>query len=550
MILTYDIRGIQKAIFSVPRLRCIIGTSETIAEFDGSVKAEFGERCIYAGGGGGAIELTQDEIDPCIETLTQRSQGLGLDLRIGTGDSLSEAKSKDRLYPFVPPASDGPPCAISGLYPVGTNDAWKKQKDVHHIIGARMEAGYADRCGGQLAEKLKESIASLLQDAQSHEAFQMPWRFFKNVTTETSDIGEDNRDEAIAGSNALGGRNRWAVVAMDGNDAGNQHLRAQKLVDEGQWDPDSRDDWTRRMSGHLRTITLNSFVTAASSAMLDWIESDYWRDSIVSNGQGTHLVLPLRPLIIGGDDIVTLIAPDMAFDFVTALSRQFATEASDAGASFESETGRPLWPATGNRLTISAGILLVKTTYPLHSAIAYAERLLASAKGSFRGKPDSPDGPTPAAVDFDIVTDTMLDTPEMRRRRELTFHDDDLNRVVHLTQRPYRIESCADGAKQDEGVETIDDLQAMTDDLFSDPEKLPGSVAADLLQVMTRPWSSRVQYLVSLKRKYPNLVSHLNEENPSKTGRFWKADAQEQSTSFIDALLLAEHRHRIAQGPN
>src|SRR6056297_890241 len=99
MILTYDIRGIQKAIFAVPKLRCIIGASERIAEFDDIVRAEFGNRCIYAGGGGGAVELTPAEIEPCTANLTRRAHQNGLDLRIGVGDSLSQAKSDDRLYP-------------------------------------------------------------------------------------------------------------------------------------------------------------------------------------------------------------------------------------------------------------------------------------------------------------------------------------------------------------------------------------------------------------------------------------------------------------------
>jgi len=546
MVLTYDIRGIQKAIFAVPKLKCIVGASEQIAGFDHAVHAEFGSRCIYAGGGGGAVELPADEIARSTRVLTERAHQLGLDLRVGTGDSLSEAKANDRLFPFVPSASDGPPCSISGLYPVGPNEAWKpKRPDVHRIIGARLDAGDADQFGQKLADAVKTQVNALIQHGSDHEAFEMPWRFFKNVNTESIDDDEDDRDEADAGSAALGGRNRWAVVAMDGNDAGNQHLRAQQLVNDGQWQQKFRDDWARRMSGHLRTITRESFVAAAASAIHQWIEDGDWRDSVVRRGDSTHLVLPLRPLLIGGDDIVTLIAPEMAFDFVSELSSRFATEATEAATAFQNETSQALWPATANELTISAGILLVKTTYPLHAAIAYAESLLASAKGKFRGKSDSAGGPTPAALDFDIVTDTMLDTPTMRRRRELTFHDDDLGRLISLTRRPYRIEQPSDPAT--DPVETIKDLRAMTRELFSGSEALPGSVAADLMQVMMRPWSARVQYLVSLTRKYPNLVNHLNEEDPENIGRYWQSTVHEQSTSFVDALLLAEHHHRIAQ---
>ncbi len=63
MFLAYDIRGIQSFIFAVPNLRCIIGASSLIAEFDANVRSHYGkQKVVYAGGGSGVLDLDQDEV--------------------------------------------------------------------------------------------------------------------------------------------------------------------------------------------------------------------------------------------------------------------------------------------------------------------------------------------------------------------------------------------------------------------------------------------------------------------------------------------------------
>ena len=44
--LSYDIRGIQQIIFAVPNLRCIIGASNLVAEFDQKIATWFRQQKI------------------------------------------------------------------------------------------------------------------------------------------------------------------------------------------------------------------------------------------------------------------------------------------------------------------------------------------------------------------------------------------------------------------------------------------------------------------------------------------------------------------------
>ncbi len=48
---------IQKFIFAVPNLRCIIGSSSQIAEFDESVRDQMSAEVVYVGGGTGVLRI-------------------------------------------------------------------------------------------------------------------------------------------------------------------------------------------------------------------------------------------------------------------------------------------------------------------------------------------------------------------------------------------------------------------------------------------------------------------------------------------------------------
>ena len=84
-------------------------------------------------------------------------------------------------------------------------------------------------------------------------------QFFRNVNIASTDKNyqdgwdEDALESAVAGSAALGNRNRWAVIAMDGNDAGQQHQKAQTLVtdenlsESDRWSEKDRSEWITQM---------------------------------------------------------------------------------------------------------------------------------------------------------------------------------------------------------------------------------------------------------------------------------------------------------------
>ena len=125
--LCYDIKGIQRFIFSIPKLKAVIGGSSLIAEFDrnaGNQGANVGAEPIFSGGGRGAFFCSSESVAEDLGSqLISAAHAFGLDIRLGVDKNLSEAAQHgDRLYPCWPKPSDpddplvGEPCAMSALW--------------------------------------------------------------------------------------------------------------------------------------------------------------------------------------------------------------------------------------------------------------------------------------------------------------------------------------------------------------------------------------------------------------------------------------------------
>ena len=122
--LCYDVRGIQQFIFSVPKLKYVVGASLLIHEFDESAGRKLlkslnmpEEALIFCGGARGTFKCdSQGAAEKLRDALVSEASNIGLDLRIGIDPDISEAtRGADQLYPFVPESLEGEPCRASGL---------------------------------------------------------------------------------------------------------------------------------------------------------------------------------------------------------------------------------------------------------------------------------------------------------------------------------------------------------------------------------------------------------------------------------------------------
>ncbi len=395
--------------------------------------------------------------------------------------------------------------------------------DVHPLIWHRALCAKEDRLGGLVLGQLADhpSLRKLAEVAAP--------QFFKTVSFGPDDPPEE-RMEAVAGRRALGDQQRWAVVAMDGNDMGRQFRAAQ----EAGWSDSEFSKWLREMSECLKTCTQRAFLAALGSAIKSWgetLDDDRREECVYEDDEGRHLVLPFRPLVLGGDDVVMLCHPGFAIEFVRDMAEEFQKQSKEAAAG---SAVRPLWVATGDELTISGGVLFSKVTFPLHMAIPYAESLLANAKARYRRDPKAaPTSAMAAAVDWDTITDTLVDTPKARRDRELRFFDEELSKEVRLTRRPYPLTATGDSM-------TLEHLLELKNQLG----RLPTSLRARILPALQRPWSERIEFVASVAKRHPVLKEQL-WEGEGDMGKAWvSSEDGAQITALPDALLLLEEEHR------
>ncbi len=203
----------------------------------------------------------------------------------------------------------------------------------------------------------------------------------------------------------------------------------------------------------------------------------------------------------------------------------FESHSRDVGQQLIGRIGFNPWEKNGGVLSISAGVLFTKTSLPLHSAIPYAESLLAHAKSRFRPTESQtesdPNTPIPSSIDWEIVTDSMIDHPARRRQRECRFIDEDIGALLQLTRRPYRLGSIR---SNDPHVPSFESLQQSSVEVL---RKLPRSVAGDLAQAMRLPWAQRAQRLLAMSKNksHREIVRHLDIDiGPSgslRTGQLW-----------------------------
>lgn len=491
IFLCYDLKGIQSYIFAVPRLKFICGGSAIVDRFDKEkvAKAETavsGAKLLFAGGGKGAFLCDSNAAANALKHyLVQLAHTDGLNICFGLDSDYSEAAHyAAESYPWLPESTelDGHPCSESGLYPA-------QGGGVNEKVKLRREKSLVRRFEDML-------LADLALPPYFGE--KANWQFMRDVEGDAS--------------KALGSRNRWAVITMDGNDMGSQYQAASSHF---KTDITGLSDWIAKMSKALDACSRGACQAAIERVLKEWGGSEDG-GAYLGKAKGGPVHLPIRPLVVGGDDIIVLCHVSYARTFVKEAARVFAEQSASMAEKMASDTFA-LWPATNGVLSITAGILFAPVSLPLASAIPYAEMLMANAKGHGREREEAP---SPACVDWESVTEGVIDTPAARRHRELIFKDGDTGARIELTQRPYTLEDF-------KGVEELMKKY--------EKEKIPASIRHQVLPGMRAGKADRQVFLARLGKNQEDLVDDLRELD------------DKASTHVIDALLLMEEDVRMSR---
>lgn len=157
-----------------------------------------------------------------------------------------------------------------------------------------------------------------------------------------------------------------------------------------------------------------------------------WRDD-QSQRTATHtLFLPLRPILLGGDDITFVCDGRIALDLAVTALREF-------GKQPVPHLGQG---GSGRTLTACAGVALVKAHAPFHRSYALAEGLCASAKRARQEANQSQGNDTGCWLDWHVGSARPAERVKDLRRREY--------QNGNLTMRPYPLDGF-DGREQSWG---------------------------------------------------------------------------------------------------
>jgi hypothetical protein len=240
----------------------------------------------------------------------------------------------------------------------------------------------------------------------------------------------------------INNRNNWlAVIHADGNGLGNIVQAVCKNAADAK----------------TFSVLLDKITEASVQAAYKTVKEKFGSD-----------IIPIRPAVLGGDDLTVICRADLAVDFAKVFIEQFESVSktltglpSDDALlvfieQFESES-KTLFKELGkkysvveNGLTACAGIAFIKSSYPFHYAYNLAESLCGRAKKKAK---DINKELAPSCLMFHKVQDSFVEEFNEIAKRELTPK----NTKLSFEYGPYY---CGEHAKTfgDKCRNTIDEL--------------------------------------------------------------------------------------------
>lgn len=197
--------------------------------------------------------------------------------------------------------------------------------------------------------------------------------------------------------NSITGRNDWiAIVHADGNGLG-------KVVQKVGKSPEAY----RRFSKQLDVATKE-----AAQKAFDEIKNQFQDEEVI----------PMRPVVLSGDDMTVIIRGDLALDYTNAFIKAFEEKTQELLGDILK--GNDVFAEDENHLTACAGIAYIKSSYPFYYGYQLAEELCGKAKKDTKAiyGIDTNHLP-PSCLLFHKVQDSFVVSYEDMVKRELTAKD-------------------------------------------------------------------------------------------------------------------------------
>lgn len=450
-----SVQGIQNFIFQTNELKDIVGASELVAQictqiFRETVGAPFRDEALIIGAAGN-VRYYFDDLDTCAQTVRDFPRRVMIE---APGITISQAVVE-----------------MTGDFPDRINELEEKLRSQRNqpqpslTLGALGMKRFNKTGLPLVASEGSGKCVDMMTAAKRRyiHALSLAKKSFYGTDSD-KEVDPDRYPYDIA---KLTDRNDWiAIVHADGNSLGQivqriggdmaQYQRFSQLLDEA----------TERAAN-------------AAFEKLGVREGDAY---------------PLRPVVLGGDDMTVIIRGSLAIAYAQEFIRQFEyhTGLGELGEIVHGATGLPC-------LTACAGIAFIKSSYPFHYGYKLAEDLCSAAKHDAKHQVDA-GGSIPSCLMFHKVEDSYVESYADIVERVLMPTDD-----LSFEFGPYYLVERA-------GYFTIDELLSYCDKLQKIDDEGVKSGLRQWLTHMHRSVDFASQHLDRMKRVYSGASSELVTE--------------------------------------
>ncbi|MBM6761963.1 Cas10/Cmr2 second palm domain-containing protein [Megamonas hypermegale] len=314
------------------------------------------------------------------------------------------------------------------------------------------------------------------------------------------------------------GESYISVIHIDGNNMG---VKFSKCKDSQE---------RKKLSLTVVKIVQNAFRELIQSIIDEYDSKAYdealdKRDLIDDKGKK---LLPIRPIIIGGDDI-TFVCParvgiEYAKRFIEAVNKQdFLNDEQYKRMSKEIKEEKKDNESMKISKTMSCcgGVAIVPLKYPFFRAYQLAEHLCGSAKTKSRQDDSS-------LIDFAILYGEMTPSLEQLCRYQYVAPEG------YLHYGPYYIKKNSD--------EDIADKSSIKD-LLSLKDKLKARVASnkikELRDVLTRDLHAQIRFLENCE-SVRDIIKEESNTKDIEAKAFWQKKDKEVKTRYVDAIEIID----------
>ena len=521
-ILTFiDTLGIQSFIFSSNRLKDVIGGSELVSQAtsrQGWIRELGYKNNVIVGAGGNLLLQFEDKEEA--KTFAAKfsrkalNEAPGLEVALvhhkyDTGQ-LAQAIQEIQIKIENHKLERCPSVPLLGL---GVTAACRESQ--RPAVTLNVE-GEGEPIAGEVAVRRQDTYQNQKRWLDflpcNYETFKLGKGVPVELTfpLELDDLGRSYGDLSLMG-----------VVHIDGNGIG-QKLKSWLDDQQGQNDATVCNEY-KVLSHELDNITEKIFKTLIDRIIsaIKWEDQRYtlWSEVLQSgfplycrkehNNKQLQLFLPIRPILLGGDDMTFVCDGRIALDL-----------AATALAEFEKISA----PEQIGSVKACAGVTLVKTHTPFARAYKLAESLCISAKHMLQEK----NWTDRSALDWHIGLSSPSETLNALRQRQ--YGD-------KLTCRPYLLRQYAEYGFEPSWNWLAEEVLGTTGKGFrtSDPEKTPNWTAH----------RSKLKALREIVRKGPDEVKNALDAWKVAHPKLNLPDKMEKGfiggrTPFLDAVELLD----------